>query len=115
MMKKNKKTKYLLYVVVATVIIFVTASYGKVEFLTFQYGDEFSKEYNQIGMFDEIEYFKVMEYTDGVAQVYYVIKDRSAGVLVNYLKIEKTWSLDTWKTVWSSSGSANGLIWPYYR
>lgn len=66
-------------------------------------------------MIDEIEYFKIMKYTNTSARVYYVTENRSAGILITFRKQGNEWVLDYWEAIWSKTGSAEGNIWPYYK
>jgi hypothetical protein len=66
-------------------------------------------------MIDDIEYFKVMEYSKTSAHVYYVTKNRTSADLFTFSKKDGQWVIEKWTTIWSRSGSADGFIWPYYR
>ena len=108
--------RVLLAILCLVLIIGVIVPYGKVEFLTATHGDEFAAGYLQTGMIDEIEYLKVMAYSPHKAKVYYVAKDKTSGNVIKFTKDEISgWKLAEWETVWSTTGSADGFIWPYYR
>ncbi len=110
-MKKRIFTIILLSAFIAGIVPYV-----RVEILTLQHKSEFSKLYNTNGLITEIEYFKVMNYSKQSAKVYYVTSGKKAGFLYNYIKSnEEEWQLESWDVVWSSSGSADNFIWPYYR
>lgn len=115
MMKLNRKTKVLL-VMLSVLALYIIASYTKVEILTWQHKSEFYSRYDLTGMVDDIEYCKVMSYSKEYAEVYYVTKDKEAGLLYSLILDENgEWQLDSWDAVWSKSGSADDFIWPYYR
>ncbi len=62
-----------------------------------------------------LDYLKVMKYSEESASVYYVGEDRSYGVMIDFRRGDNQWELKEWDTIWSNSGSAEGMIWPYYR
>lgn len=111
---KNKKRAVIAAVISAAVIL-IAAPYLKVEYLTEKHGGTFAELYHSIGLFEEIEYLKVMDYSESKAEVYYVVSEKAAGVLAEFESRSDSWELAEWETVWSSSGSADGFIWPYYR
>lgn len=112
----KKKIKYVILIgFLFCLALLIIVPYSKVEFLTIKYGAEFSEEFNQIGMFDSVDFLRVMDYTNESAQVYYTINDDAAGILVYFTKSNSRWELSKWKTIWSSSGSADSFMWPYYR
>lgn len=75
----------------------------------------FQNEYQQTGMIDEIEYFRIISYSNEEASVFYVLEDHSAGVVLSYRKEQGSWKLQRWEAIWSTTGSADGFYWPYYR
>ena len=87
----------------------------KCEILTYQYGNQFEEIYRRNTMLGDVDYFKVLNYTNDGARVYYVSKNRSGGNILNFYKDNDNWCCDSWNTVWSKTGSADGFIWPYIR
>ena len=80
------------------------------------HGDEFKKGYLQTNMIETIEYLKVMTYSIHKAKVYYVEEDKVAGHMIEFSRDNTgNWEYKKWETVWSTSGSASGFVWPYYR
>ena len=56
-----------------------------------------------------------MNYSDEYAEVYYVSKHRAGGNIVSFIKENNEWKFNKWEqTVWSSTGSASDVIWPYW-
>lgn len=96
-------------------IIFIVIPYAKVEKLTAQHGDEFSNVAEDVAMIGEVLYIKVMEYDNEKAEVYAVATGRDITVLCYYENVNDKWVLEYWKCIWSSTGSADSLIWPFYR
>ncbi len=106
----------LLITAILCIFIIVIFQYTSVEVLTLQHRTEFSTLYKLSGMVDDIEYLKVMNYSKKSAKVYYVSGGKKAGLLYTFSKgKEGIWKLDQWEAIWSTHGSADGYIWPYYR
>ena len=110
-----RKKHILAIAILLCLVLAVAVPYGRVEYLTARYGAEFSRGYCQTGMVDAVAFWKVMEYQADAAQVYYSLPDGAGGILLHFVRDGGGWSLRTWEAVWSSSGSADGWIWPYYR
>ncbi len=88
----------------------------KCEILTYRYGSQFSIIYQENTMIGEIDYLKVLNYSDSTARVYYVSKNRTGGDILIFSRLSNEWRYEKWeRTVWSKSGSADGFIWPYIR
>ncbi len=91
----------------------------KCEVLTHRHYNEFKDAYKQNTMLGDMEYFKVLSYCPyrtNVAQVYYVCEGNAAG---NVLAFQYDYDTDSWKeiswsVIWSDSGSASEVIWPYW-
>lgn len=116
MSKALKKKVLIAAIAVAAVMIAIwIGSLIKCEILTDRYYNEFSGEYRQNTMLaDEIEYFKVLSYSENNAEVYYVSEGKSSANLLNFTKQNDEWVQTDWETVWSSSGSASGAVFPYW-
>lgn len=110
-MKKPK----LIIIIAVCVFIALIAPYIKVEYLTRQHGSEFATLYKTTHMIDGIDYFKVMNYSEESASVYYVASRRASGNLVTFVKKDGQWVKKKMQTIWSKTGSADGFIWPYYK
>lgn len=92
-------------------IIFRVIIFSKIDLLTLMHSNEFKDEYNQTHMLSGHPKPKVMEYSPNSAKVYYVNKD--GGDVLWFEKNDNKWIMINWETVWSSSGSADGFIWPF--
>lgn len=110
-----KKRKVTLVVITGCILIILIVPYIRVEILTKQHGLEFETLYELTHMIDGIDYFKVMDYSDTSARVYYVGTNRSTGNFLRFVRKDGQWVLIGWDTIWSKSGSADDFIWPYYR
>lgn len=109
-----KKRKCVLGSVLILIVCVVILPYARVEILTALHKGEFETEYTQTHMVDDIEYLKVINYSGETANVYYVLKNHAAAILVTLERSDNNWTIITWKTVWSKTGSASEFIWPYY-
>jgi len=87
-MEGNMK-KILGSILIAGVICFILiwgVSLIKCEILTYQYGKEFDTIYKANTMMGEIDYLKVLDYSDTSARVYYVSINKSGGDILKFSK-----------------------------
>ena len=111
-----KKILIKIFMVFLTVFLLIWGvSILRCEILTYQYGSQFEKVYLENTMIGDVDYLKILNYTNDTAQVYYVSKNRSSGNILKFHKEKNKWVCSEWNTVWSKSGSADGFIWPYVR
>ena len=108
------KRKYFLGVTTLLVIFFV-ASIVRCEILTYTHKDEFIDEYKQTSMIENVDYLKILDYSDEEAKVYYVSENEEAGNIITFQKENYSWIMKNWETIWSTTGSADGFVWPYIR
>ena len=94
---------------------FVVVPYARVEILTALHGKELETCWRETGMFDGVALCKVFSYRNDAADVYFVDDDRECGFRVIAERDGDGWRMREWKTVWSTNGSADDFIWPYYR
>ena len=110
--------KILGSILIAGVICFILiwgVSLIKCEILTYQYGKEFDTIYKANTMMGEIDYLKVLDYSDTSARVYYVSINKSGGDILKFSKKNGQWTYEAWeRTVWAKGGSASEVIWPYW-
>ena len=117
-MMKNKKKKISMVIILIILILFImliAVPYAKAEVLTYKYGDQFQELYKQTNIIADIEYLKVIEYSDKLAKVCYISKDHQSSNVITFKQQDETWVIDSWVTIWSKTGSADGFVWPYYR
>lgn len=111
--------KFLLKVILIGLIMFCFIwgiSVLKCEILTWKYGGQFKTVYQENNMMGDIDYLKVLNYSETNARIYYVSKNRAGGDILSFSKHNDVWKYDKWeRTVWSKTGSADGFIWPYIR
>ncbi len=65
-------------------------------------------------MIGDIDYLRVLDYSDEFARVYYVSKNKAVGDVVAFEKKDDDWLYSRWDTIWSDTGSASSVIWPYW-
>lgn len=111
----NKKIRIIFIAIILISIIFLTFPYMKAEYYTLKYGDVFEELYTQTTWIKGIEYFKVVEYSPSEATVLYIEKDHVTCFEVIFIQNNGNWELEKMDCIWSTSGSADGFYWPYYR
>lgn len=108
------KRKYIIITILILSIVLIAFPYIKVEIHSYMYADEFKDIINENSMFNDYEYYKVMNYKKYNAEILCIAKNHTASFLIYFDKQEGSWYLDDWKCVWSKSGTADGFIWPFY-
>lgn len=111
-----KKRKIITILLLSILIVFVGGTYLKVEILTALYGSQFEDLYNASGWFVQSKYFKVMDYSNQEADVYYAGSYDEKGMidatfLYHFKKVNNEWKLDEWECIWAKYGSADEFIW----
>ncbi len=120
-MSISKAKKVCLSVIIPIAVAFTVLisvlffPYIKAEFLTLSHGDEFAELYEQIGWLTGIEYFKVIEYSADAATVVYIEGGHNTCFRVEFVAEGDSWRAESFDCVWSTSGSADSFMWPYYR
>lgn len=111
-----KASKKILIILVGVLILLLVAffPYMKAEILTAKHGEEFKGLETQTQMMDFADYYKVIQYSDSSAEVYYVHKNKGGCVIQFEKDDEQNWCITYWKMIWSHYGSANEFYWPYY-
>lgn len=109
----KKKAIIAAALIILVVIMAIIFPYIKAEYLTWRYGNEFVGLEMQTNMLDSAKYLKVLKYSECEATVFYV---SDTGDLITFVKdADNNWIRESWKTIWSESGSADGFYWPYYK
>lgn len=105
-----------IFLLIICFILFWKITLIKCELLTLLYGKEFPLSYIEDVVQTENMHVKVLSYNAHQAEVYYVEK-WEIGVVLVFMRddILSTWEVVDWKATWSSSGSADDLVWPYIR
>lgn len=115
-MRKKVKRVLLCFVLSVSLLFILCWAYFLIrnERLTHIYYDDFKYAYQANSMLGDMEYFKVLNCDDSTAQIYYVSKDMSNANILYFEKSDGSWIEKGWETVWSASGSASDVIWPYW-
>ena len=115
-MKTSTKIWIAIGCVFGLFLIYWVGSIFRCEYLTKRYGDQFQDAYKEYTMVSSQDYLKVLEYTETKAVIYTVIED-GCGNTITFKRANKSeeWEFVEWNTIWSTSGSADGFIWPYIR
>ena len=113
----NKWIYSIVLIIFVVFLLFWPVSVLKCERLTDMYAHEFSDAREETNLLSECETFKILEYTESYAVGYYITIGSGSG---NKLYFERengqdVWNLSHWETIWSTSGSADGFLWPYIR
>ena len=81
---------------------------------TLMYYDDFENAWMQNTMLGAMGDFKVLNCDGETAEVYYIAKDHYSGDVLRFEMQEGKWIETGWSTVWSDTGSASDVIWPYW-
>ncbi len=111
------KKKVIFLIVIAAILIptaLWTSALIKCEMLTQKYYDDFKQTYTQNTMLGEMEYFKVLNCDENIAEVYYVSKGMTAAHVLTFENNNGVWKEMSWNTIWSATGSASEVIYPYW-
>jgi len=114
--RKRKKVIIFLAPIICFGIIWVSAL-ARCEFLTLIYGNEFSNQtlYKENTMIGDMEYIKILDCSKNHARIYYISEGNSLGSIIEFVKIDDKWKYNKWEdALWSTSGNADRIIWPYW-
>ncbi len=114
-MKKRKVLIIVLAVVLVALLPFIVwgSSLLKCEILTKIYYDDFEYAWTDNTMLDEMEYFKVLDCDGETARVYYVSEGVDSANVLTFEKNDGKWVETQWECIWSKTGSASEVIYPY--
>lgn len=102
---------YIVAVLLIACLLALGSALARCELLTRQYHDTFALAYKSNSMITDVADFKVLSCDGRTAEVYY-ISDTQGDVLV-FENRNGAWVEAEWRTVWSKSGSASDVVWPY--
>ena len=109
-----KKSLLIVLIITSAFIVFWVGSLIKCEILTNKYYDDFEYASTNTTILGEIEYFKVLNCDNKKAEIYYVSKGMTGGDVLTFEKENDIWTQTNWETVWSTTGSASSVIYPYW-
>ena len=107
---KRKYIKKSFIFVLFILLVLQMSAVIKIEILTAKYYDI----YKSNTMLGEMDSFKVLEYDGATAKVYYISKNKTSGDVLSFANVDGAWEETYWETIWSKSGSASDVIWPYW-
>ena len=109
-----KHVRRCLFAVLLAFAVIWTGSLLWCEYLTVRWGEQFWDRWQEVSFLAQPNRWKVLPYTPTSARVYY--SNDGVGIVFAFIRDEeRTWTCGSWDTVWSSSGSADGFVWPYIR
>ncbi len=111
---KKKVTLIIIIVAIMIPVAVWASALINCEILTHKYHDDFAQAYTQNTMLEEMEYFKVLSCDGNTAEVYYVSKGMTGAHVLTFKNNNDAWQEISWKTIWSTSGSASDVIYPYW-
>lgn len=107
-----KKLRTSFSFAIVAVLLIWGISLLKCEILTYKYCQDFENAYQSNSMINnDIEHFKVLNCDDNTAEVYYY--SEKSGNVLTFEKQQDKWIEKDWEVIWSQTGSASGVVWPY--
>lgn len=110
---KRRSVPTIIIVLLIFIVIWI-ASLIKCEILTNLYYDDFALAYSNNTMLGPMVYFKVLRCDDETAQVYYVSGSMTSASVLTFEKRDDIWVETSWEPIWSTTGSASEVIYPYW-
>ncbi len=107
-----KRFRIVLVILFAIVLTLFVHPYPKAAAMTALHGNEFVGLEQETRMLNESRYLRVLNYSDSVATVFYV---SDTGAKITFVSEADGWRIVSWEVIYSTTGSADGFIWPYYR
>lgn len=113
-MKKRKIAVWILVICFAVVVLIQGNALIKCEILTNKYYEDFEFAYKDNTMLGEMESFKVLNCDGQTAEVYYIEDGKTVAHVLSFENVDGSWQETSWSCIWSTSGSASEVIWPYW-
>lgn len=116
--EKNSMPSFLpAYLATYALLFFLLVGipYLNVETTTFLKKEEFPTLEEDLSMVDEIEYFKVRDFSQHYAELLCVTKNHESTILCWYEKNGDTWEFKSSAYVRSEAEGVDDFFWPYYR
>ena len=112
-MSRLKKIIIILSPILCFLVIW-GGSLEKCELLTLAHGNEFAEVYKENTMLGDMEYWKVLDYSENYARIYYVSANFLIGAVLSFTKKNGHWKYNKWESTWAVGGTADDVIWPYW-
>ena len=113
-MKQRKLTMWILIACLAVFVLIQSITLIKCEILTDKYRADFEFAYKDNTMLEEMESFKVLQCDGQTARVYYIEEGKTSAHVLTFEKADENWEETGWTCIWSTTGSASEVIWPYW-
>ena len=116
-----KKIKIVVLIIISAFVLYWISSIAMCEYNTHKYGEIFrNTKIHDIGGEGYLNdcNIKVIKYNNDYAKVYAVFENtqNEVGLVYYFVKTENgDWVFDYYDAVYSTTGSADGFIWPYIR
>lgn len=111
---KHRKGFWFVIVLLAAFVIFQSVSLIKCEILTSRFYSDFESAYQNNTMLGQMESFRVLDCDNQTAQVYYMEAGKTCAHVLYFQNIDGNWKETGWRCIWSTTGSAAEVIWPYW-
>ncbi len=111
---KKRKFVVIIFVCIAALVLLQTIALIKCEILTNRYYADFEYAYRDNSMLGEMETFKVLNCDGQTARVYYIEAGKTMAHVLTFEKVDGAWQETGWRCIWSTTGSASEVIWPYW-
>lgn len=106
-----KKLRKLLLIIILIFVVVWGLSVAKCEYLTHQYEDKYRDIVEEFSVGDG--YYKILETDWAYTRIYCVVDNEHNKVGVELLVDNPGEKIYTYRTIWSSTGNADGVLWPY--
>ena len=113
-MKRRKLFFWIPVICLAFLLLVQGIALIKCASLTNKYRNDFEFAYKDNTMVGEMESFQVLECDGQTAQVYYIEEEKAAAHVLTFEKVSENWQETEWRCIWSTTGSASEVIWPYW-
>lgn len=113
-MKQRKLTVWILIIFLVVFVLFQSIALIKCEILTYKYYADFEVACRENSMLGEMERFKVLNCDSQTAEVYYIESGKLMAHVLSFEKVNGSWEDTGWRCIWSTTGSASEVIWPYW-
>ena len=112
----KKRIAVILIIILLSPILYWGLSLAKCEILTAMYGHYFDEDSMVISYIGDIDYIKLLEYSENKAKVYYVSDGKTFGTIHTFSKENGEWCYDDWYwAMWTTNGgNASEFVWPYW-
>ena len=111
---KHRKGFWIAIILLAFFAVIQSISLIKCEILTNQYYSDFEYAYQSNTMLGEMETFKVLNCDGQTAEVYYIEEGKTLAHVLCFENVDGRWVESSWQCIWSTTGSASEVIWPYW-